>query len=552
MVPIIEECIELAPELEVEVRVGNLNEGVTIAKQVEMQGCQVIISRGGTAKMIRESVRIPVVDVTLSGYDMLRSFMLANDFKGKKAIIGFSNLTVGAQAIIDLLELRFKAFTIDTAEEVDPLIKTLKDEGYKRILGDVVTVEVSSKYGLDGILIQSGKEAILESFESAKSQFYFHKETQRLMELMRETLKVKEQDLCMMSESGDILFEHWQTIDKTSLEVIDFQVLRKEILGHQEPIMKVIETLDHYLDITGSLLDDKEEKVVVFFVSKRVKREYSLPWLKMEEIVKPLQLISESEEMKQIVKQVNPSEFDHDLTLFVGEKGTGKAELAKYMHAHNESELGLFATIDFQYANFTLLNEVVTDRIKTLYLENIKLKSKDDVEQLIEIQSICDKNKISFLGSTDQLTYDFEFIPFNKKVIHVPTLSERKEDMRELVRSFIVQFNQSLGSKPVRIREEAMTLILQQRWKENINSLKMFIKKLVLIESEYVVRLSTVEELLSTESEYVEKFVPLEGTLKEIEKDIILKVLEEEKQNQTRAAKRLGINRATLWRKLKN
>ncbi|WJH31957.1 winged helix-turn-helix transcriptional regulator [Paenibacillus sp. CC-CFT742] len=43
----------------------------------------------------------------------------------------------------------------------------------------------------------------------------------------------------------------------------------------------------------------------------------------------------------------------------------------------------------------------------------------------------------------------------------------------------------------------------------------------------------------------------LNGTLKEIEKEIIQHVLQEENNNQSKAADRLGINRATLWRKLK-
>lgn len=48
------------------------------------------------------------------------------------------------------------------------------------------------------------------------------------------------------------------------------------------------------------------------------------------------------------------------------------------------------------------------------------------------------------------------------------------------------------------------------------------------------------------------KPLAMEGTLKEIEKQVIQQVLTEENQNQTKAAKRLGINRSTLWRKLRD
>nr|WP_257720708.1 helix-turn-helix domain-containing protein [Lentibacillus amyloliquefaciens] len=46
--------------------------------------------------------------------------------------------------------------------------------------------------------------------------------------------------------------------------------------------------------------------------------------------------------------------------------------------------------------------------------------------------------------------------------------------------------------------------------------------------------------------------LPLDGTLEEIEQKVIKQVLQEEGDNQSKAAKRLNINRSTLWRKLKN
>lgn len=46
-------------------------------------------------------------------------------------------------------------------------------------------------------------------------------------------------------------------------------------------------------------------------------------------------------------------------------------------------------------------------------------------------------------------------------------------------------------------------------------------------------------------------YIDISGTLEEIERQVITKVLEDEGMNQSRAAKRLGINRSTLWRKLK-
>lgn len=81
---LIENSASEQDELDVHIEIGNLQEGVEIARKAEKQGYEVIISRGGTAKLIQDEVGIPVIDVHVSGYDMLRVLTLANDFNGKK------------------------------------------------------------------------------------------------------------------------------------------------------------------------------------------------------------------------------------------------------------------------------------------------------------------------------------------------------------------------------------------------------------------------------------------------------------------------------------
>src|SRR5690625_5129675 len=168
MVSVIKECIPLFPDLEINYSIGDLVDGVSQGIQAEKNGTEIIISRGGTAQLIKKEVRIPVIDIQLSGYDMIRSLILANDLESKTAIVGFSNITSGAQSIIDLLDFQLKVFTISNSDEVGPLIMELKNSGYQQIIGDVITMKTSYSYGLKGLLIQSGKESIVASLEDAK------------------------------------------------------------------------------------------------------------------------------------------------------------------------------------------------------------------------------------------------------------------------------------------------------------------------------------------------------------------------------------------------
>ncbi len=149
MIPIINECIPFFPELNIRISVGDLENGVKFAL-LDEQNTDIIISRGGTAKLIKEAVKIPVIDMKVSGYDMMRSLTLASNLSDKTAIVGFTNITSAAQSIIDLTELPLSVYTVQNSNEVAPLIVELKNKGYQQIVGDFITYKTSNAYGLKG------------------------------------------------------------------------------------------------------------------------------------------------------------------------------------------------------------------------------------------------------------------------------------------------------------------------------------------------------------------------------------------------------------------
>src|SRR5690606_16093924 len=93
------------------------------------------------------------------------------------------------------------------------------------------------------------------------------------------------------------------------------------------------------------------------------------------------------------------------------------------------------------------------------------------------------------------------------------------------------------------------------QWELNIYQFMNVLKKLILIADDMFIQKDETERVLMEElklrsQKEVNKFT-LTGTLDEITANIIQQVLEEESMNQSKAAKRLGISRSTLWRKLK-
>ena len=91
-------------DIELTVQTGDLSTGKNIAIELSHNNYDVIISRGGTAELIRSAVEIPVVEVSISVYDVLRAIKLAENYSGKFIIAGFSGITYYARLLCDLLQ----------------------------------------------------------------------------------------------------------------------------------------------------------------------------------------------------------------------------------------------------------------------------------------------------------------------------------------------------------------------------------------------------------------------------------------------------------------
>lgn len=550
MVNLIEECHKDEQELDLQIKVGNLYEGVELAKRAESQGFDVIISRGGTAKLIGEAVEIPVIDVHVSGYDMLRVLTLANDFPRKKAIVGFSNITLGAKAIIDILDISIDIFTIESGSETEPLLQQLKREGYDLIMGDVVTFETVSQIGgILGILIQSGREAIIDAFKEAKTVSRWLKKGKRETDQLKAVLKVIAPDCMVMSESGEVVYEQWINFPNRPLkddQIASRHDVEDKIMTHVavyqgEPLKVVITKI--FVNNSSYLIHE------VF----RIKRNSSLnEKLEISEVSTPV-IIHQSKVMKLCLTLINRCRSFTKFILF-GKRGTAKEYIAKYIHYQKFSINGLFASIKACDLVDVSPDMVDTD-IKTFYIhsmEQVDDKAKDGL--LEKIKTLHAMGITIILDMVNEQT-TWGNIIYRDDIIHIPipALKERQEDIRELVTAFIVHYHQTFGTSAIKIKEDGLALLEEYGWPGDVEELKALLKNAVLMEKGYVIEKELIEGLLNRKKfigEQVQSNI-FTGSLEEIEKKIIEYVLKEENFNQTKTANRLNINRATLWRKLK-
>ncbi|MFM2487154.1 PrpR N-terminal domain-containing protein [Enterococcus avium] len=126
-----------------------------------------IISRGGTADLIRQVVSIPVIDVSISIYDILGTIRLAKNYTENFAIVGYASITETAHLLCDILGYTIKIITLDESTDTSMTLDILIEEQYEMILCDAITNRLALTKSINTILITSGFESIKHAYQEA-------------------------------------------------------------------------------------------------------------------------------------------------------------------------------------------------------------------------------------------------------------------------------------------------------------------------------------------------------------------------------------------------
>ncbi len=303
-------------------------------------------------------------------------------------------------------------------------------------------------------------------------------------------------------------------------------------------------------------------------------------------------------EVIELVQQVAPTRAT---ALITGESGTGKEVIAKAIHRLSprarapmvtvhcaglpatliESELFGHEKGAFTGAHERRLGRVEQAQGGTLFLDEI---GEIDASIQVKLLRFLGERTFERLGSNKTLTADVRLLAatnknlaglvqegkfredlfFRLKVVEIalPPLRARVADIPMLAQTFLREFARENG-KPVQgFKPEAMELIERYRWPGNVRELRTAVEHAVVLcrgeivsprELPLTVRGEETPPLLSRTSRPVEGFTngaPAELTVKEAEKQLIIRALKESGGHRTEAAKKLGLSRRTLHRKL--
>jgi two-component system, NtrC family, response regulator AtoC len=165
----------------------------------------------------------------------------------------------------------------------------------------------------------------------------------------------------------------------------------------------------------------------------------------------------------------------------------------------------------------------------------------------VDVRVIAATNKdLSAVIKTGAFREDL-YYRLNVINIIIPPLRERREDVAELARHFLAKYAKKLAKPVTDFTSEALELLSAYRWPGNVRELENVIERAVIVCEAGAIG----AEDLSISSYDAVADMSVNPSLEEMEKNYILRVLKEAGGNQSKASQLLGIDRKTLYLKLK-
>ncbi len=232
--------------------------------------------------------------------------------------------------------------------------------------------------------------------------------------------------------------------------------------------------------------------------------------------------------------------FGHESGAYTGAKGTKK---------------GLFETAD---GGTFFLDEIgdmpLSMQVKLLrVLEDKRIMRLGGVKEIpIDVRILAATNKdLKAAVEADSFRRDL-FYRLNVVTLNAPALSERKEDIPLLSHFFLKRLSNAMNKPVEKISDEVMQILGNYEFPGNVRELENIIERAVVMCRGDIIQITDLPSDLQVPGVDVKRFSQTGWTtLAEHERDYISRVLETTEGNKTKAADILGIDRVSLWRKLK-
>ncbi len=572
------ETVKKFDDIELTVFIGDLEQGLLLARHNFYSDYDVIISRGGTASMLREQLDLPIIEIEISPLDILRAMKLGENISRDYAIVGFPNISRNARIICEIMETTIDIYSINGADEVESVLKEVSGKGTRAILCDMIAYTTALRFGLNPVLIKSGDECIKSAFERARQLYYTYQNLREENRFLRNLVWKHINHTIVFDEAGGIFFS---TLANNSNPIVEYlrSERNREMEGNDCRIIKQISNVRYSIRLTKEFFNQKEYTVYYFTESK-----VSLP-----DIRRGIRYLGQPEAQKEfdesiygiiglresILEKIGLLNQNKHPILLYGEEGTCKEQVVKYLYLKSNWKNKPLVIVDcfmlkrkaWEYLMEHHNSPLAQDGC-TLYIKNIDLLSSIQRKQLLANileMNVCRRNRVIFSstceGGESVSTAGKDFLEtLCCLTLYILTLRSEMNHFTLMLNKYLNYVNFGLEKNMRGAEKRAIQCLQEYEWPHNYTQFQRVLEELVMASADGMIREKDVNIVLEDERTIVTVGKQSEGTgirinlnqsLEKINQDIICKILEEEDGNRTNVANRLEISRSTLWRFLK-
>ncbi|MCP3924407.1 MAG: PAS domain S-box protein [Desulfobacterales bacterium] len=512
-----------------------LSESIQTAQGMVKNGVEVIISRRGTAHILRENLTIPVLSFPHRSLDVLTSLNKAKEYGVKILFPVFRQKIDAIKTLEKLLNIKVTQGIYKDNNSLIKVIEKGKSEGCDVVLGGNLTNKIARDLDMNFVGIDTSNDDIASTIESAKSVALSNREEKAKTQRYRSIIESSNDGIISVDEKENItilnsaakrilgieedvvgmpvnkfITSPLNDVIKTKVPLEDQldKIQNKNYMSSHLPI-----TLDD--DIIGavSIIQDvsnvmRSEKVVRKSFSKGFVAKYNLK-----------DLIHRDESMKIVAKMCKQFAKTDSSILIIGETGTGKEIVASSIHNLSPRKKHPFVSVNCAALPDQLLESELFGYVEgaftgsrkggkpglfeiahqgTIFLDEI---DSTPLNVQVLLLRVIQEKEVRRIGGEESIPVDVRivaagrdltnamhsgtfredlFFRLNVLRISIPALKKRKDDIPYLLRYFIKYFSQKNEMKLIKIPDSYVMKLVDYQWPGNVRQLRNFSEKLVL------------------------------------------------------------------------
>ena len=595
-------------KLEIPVYEFRYSDVLNKANEMIQSGTRIIISRGGTAALLRNNIPIPVIEIAHDFHGVYRILQEAKNKSQKIAAIGFPQFCRALRHYQSMTNDEFKICQVYNHHDIENVIKNLSENDYHMVIGGLTVAEMAKKYNLNVIEGDADNNSIEQAINEAHGLLkYINRENLKLV-MSHAALNQSREGIMCVDQLGEII--HINAIGMTLFQCqVGDKLFKKEVFKDiYASMINESNVKEQAIEINGALVSLSvrhfSNRHNSYAVITGLSQESTL-WQQTTSKKSHLRgyatsysfdnIIAQSPIMHQVIQKARLC-AQHELPVHIlGDTGTGKELFAQSIHHVSARSHGPFVALNcaaipeslleselFGYAEGAFTNarkggkpgvfEMATNG--TVFIDEI---SEAPLSVQVKLLRVLQEKQFSRLGGDSLLSADFRLITASNKdlgqliasgefrqdlyyrinilELQLPPLRERPEDIMVLIHHLLQQQNKHLT-----FTADAVNCLQNYDWPGNIRELQAVIYRLIVLLDGNTVNKEVLQQI-SHLSPVCHQSVSLvsdhtlvadeSDLLKKQEKQLIASVIEKTDGDRTRASAILGISPTTLWRKLK-